>query len=82
MPTIHWVGTGLSAIPGLRKLIGAGHSVVVWNRTVSKAQEVLGDVTSDIRAFDLAALETALAPGDVAISMLPGIGMCPSPRPV
>ena len=72
MPTIHWVGTGLSAIPGLRKLIGAGHSVVVWNRTVSKAQEVLGDVTSDIRAFDLAALETALAPGDVAISMLPG----------
>lgn len=72
MPTIHWVGTGLSAIPGLRKLIGAGHSVVVWNRTVSKAEEVLGDLTSNIRAFDLAALDDALAPGDVAISMLPG----------
>ena len=25
--TIHWCGTGLSAIPGLRRLIEAGHEV-------------------------------------------------------
>ncbi len=27
---IHGCGTGLSAIPGLRCLIGAGHDVAVW----------------------------------------------------
>ena len=32
--TIHWCGTGLSAIPGLRKLIIDGHDIVVWNRTI------------------------------------------------
>ncbi len=34
--TIHWCGTGLSAIPGLRRLIEAGHPVTVWNRTVER----------------------------------------------
>ena len=29
MPKIHWLGTGLSAIPGLKKLIENGHSIVV-----------------------------------------------------
>lgn len=69
--TIHWCGTGLSSVPGLRRLIGAGHKVTVWNRTVDKAREAVGDLTQDIRAFDLAALTDALQPGDVAVSMLP-----------
>ena len=70
--TIHWCGTGLSAIPGLRRLIEAGQPVMVWNRTVEKAQEAVGDLTKDIRAFDLDAIGAALQPGDVAVSMLPG----------
>ncbi len=69
--TIHWCGTGLSSGPGLRRLIEAGHRVVVWNRTVEKARETVGDLTADIRPYSLAALTAALAPGDVAISMLP-----------
>ncbi len=69
--TIHWCGTGLSSIPGLRRLIEAGHPVTVWNRTVEKAQSEVGDLTADIRAFDMAALTEALRPGDVAVSMLP-----------
>jgi hypothetical protein len=48
--TIHWCGTGLSSVPGLRRLIGGGHKVVVWNRTVEKAREAVGDLTQDIRA--------------------------------
>lgn len=68
--TIHWCGTGLSSGPGLRRLIETGQTVVVWNRTVEKAREAVGDLTQDIRAYDLAALTAALAPGDVAISML------------
>jgi saccharopine dehydrogenase (NADP+, L-glutamate forming) len=70
--TIHWCGTGLSAIPGLRRLIEAGHDVTVWNRTVDKARAAVGDLTDDIRAFDIDALAGALAQGDVIVSMLPG----------
>lgn len=69
--TIHWCGTGLSSVPGLRRLIEAGQSVVVWNRTVEKARGVVGDLAEDIRAYSLEALTQALRPGDVAVSMLP-----------
>jgi saccharopine dehydrogenase-like NADP-dependent oxidoreductase len=68
--TIHWCGTGLSSGPGLRRLIENGHNVVVWNRTIEKAREAVGDLTQDIRAYSLEALTAALAAGDVAISML------------
>ncbi|WP_309665227.1 saccharopine dehydrogenase NADP-binding domain-containing protein [Tabrizicola sp.] len=68
---IHWCGTGLSSVPGLRRLIQGGHSVTVWNRTVDKAREAVGDLTLDIRAYSLEALTEALQPGDVAVSMLP-----------
>ncbi len=68
--TIHWCGTGLSSAPGLRKLIEDGHEVVVWNRTVAKAKDAVGDIAKDIRAYDLDTLTAALKPGDVAISML------------
>ena len=69
--TIHWCGTGLSSGPGLRRLIQAGHKVVVWNRTLGKAKKEVGDLTSDIRAYSLEALAAALQPGDIAVSMLP-----------
>jgi len=70
--TIHWCGTGLSAIPGLRKLINEGHEVVVWNRTTAKAEEAVGDIAKDIRAFDMEAITAATAKGDIVVSMLPG----------
>ncbi len=70
--TIHWCGTGLSTIPGLRRLLTEGYPVTVWNRTVSKAQDAVGDLTTDIRTFDLDALKAAVAKDDVVVSMLPG----------
>ncbi len=70
--TIHWCGTGLSAIPGLRRLIEAGHEVTVWNRTLDKAQAAVGDLTQDIRVFDIDTLGEALSAGDLIVSMLPG----------
>jgi saccharopine dehydrogenase (NADP+, L-glutamate forming) len=70
--TIHWCGTGLSAIPGLRRLIGAGHDVTVWNRSTDKAEAAVGDLTDRINAFDKDALAETLKPGDVVVSMLPG----------
>lgn len=70
--TVHWCGTGLSSVPGLRRLIQDGHSVTVWNRTVDKAQAAVGDLIDDIRAFDPTDLAAALKEGDVLVSMLPG----------
>ena len=70
--TIHWCGTGLSAIPGLRRLIENGHDVTVWNRTPDKARAAVGDLTTDIRAFDIDVLSATLKAGDVVVSMLPG----------
>lgn len=68
---IHWVGTGLSAIPGLRRLISSGAPVFVWNRTVEKARAEVGDLTGEIREYSPDALEAVLGRGDVVVSMLP-----------
>ena len=70
--TIHWCGTGLSAVPGLRRLIEAKKDVCIWNRTVEKATEAVGDITDNIHAFDITAVGNVLAKGDVVVSMLPG----------
>ncbi|MCV6825746.1 MULTISPECIES: saccharopine dehydrogenase family protein [Halocynthiibacter] len=70
--TIHWCGTGLSAIPGLRRLLEAGEDVCVWNRTVEKARETVGDLTDNIKAFTLDDLTEALRANDIVVSMLPG----------
>ena len=70
--TIHWCGTGLSAIPGLRALIEEGLDVKVWNRTASKAQEAVGDLTNNIAVYDIDVLGNELSAGDVVVSMLPG----------
>ncbi|MCQ0969470.1 saccharopine dehydrogenase NADP-binding domain-containing protein (plasmid) [Paracoccus sp. TK19116] len=68
---IHWIGTGLSAIPGLRRLIEGGHDVIVWNRTEAKARDAVGDLTDDIRTYTPEALADALRKGDIVVSMLP-----------
>ncbi|WP_293575316.1 saccharopine dehydrogenase family protein [Phaeobacter sp.] len=70
--TIHWCGTGLSAIPGLRRLLDLGHDVAVWNRTPEKAREAVGDLTNNIHTFSIANLGQMLSPKDVVVSMLPG----------
>ena len=70
--TIHWCGTGLSAIPGLRQLITNSHDVIVWNRTIEKAMSAVGDITTSIKEFDIHELGSHLEKGDIVVSMLPG----------
>ncbi len=74
MPRLHWCGAGLSAVPGIRRLIERGHSVTVWNRTLEKAKEATVGLDGDFdtRVFDMEALKAALKPQDIVISMLPG----------
>lgn len=69
---IHWVGTGLSATPGIQRLINRKHDVVVWNRTIEKAQKAVGHLTDQIKEFSIDALKVELKAGDVVVSMLPG----------
>lgn len=68
---IHWCGTGLSAIPGLRRLIEAGHPVTVWNLPAEQAVAAVGDLTDDIRAMEPEVFETAVEANDIVVSMLP-----------
>ena len=74
MATIHWLGTGLSAIPGLKQLIINGHQVAVYNRTVAKANEALKDVVGNCEVFEfsLDLLRKQAQAKDVIVSMLPG----------
>ena len=74
MAKIHWLGTGLSAIPGLKMLIENKHSVIVYNRTVDKAIDALSGVNGDYQvvSFSLKAIEQHASAGDIVISMLPG----------
>lgn len=69
--TIHWCGTGLSSVPGLRRLLAAGRDVAVWNRTTEEARAAVGDLTDRIAPLEPEALAAALAPGDILVSMFP-----------
>lgn len=74
MQTIHWLGAGLSAVPGIRRLANGDLPFVLWNRTVEKAKLAVANIDNkvDIRLFDLDSLASAIKSGDIIVSMLPG----------
>lgn len=72
---VHWLGAGLSTGTGLNKIAAKAEKLVLWNRTVSKAEalaERLG-LTGKIetRAYDLDSLKATLSKGDIVVCMLP-----------
>lgn len=73
MPRIHWIGAGLSSGPGIRRLAQCGHDLLLWNRTLSKANQILDGLESSAatRVLDWKALSDSIFPGDVVVSMLP-----------
>jgi len=70
MPTIHWLGAGLSSVPGIRRLAASGRPFVLWNRTLSKAQSAL-DGDGQARELNWDQLSALVQAGDVVVSMLP-----------
>lgn len=71
--TIHWLGAGLSSIPGIELLANSEHSLTVWNRSLKKAQTTLTDISDklSIKQLDWHTLAASIKPGDVVVSMLP-----------
>ena len=56
MKHIHWLGTGLSSIPGIRRLAENLENFTVWNRTLQKAEASISHVNkTNVKAkkFDL-----------------------------
>ncbi len=72
-PTVHWAGAGLSSVPGIRRLALGNLPLIVWNRSLNKAEAALDglDTDAEARYFDAELLEHTIAEGDIVVSMLP-----------
>ena len=73
MKTIHWLGVGLSSIPGIRRLASKDYNLTVWNRTLSKAENSINHVKSPnvkAKSFDFSNLEQSIKENDIVISQL------------
>jgi len=72
--TVHWLGAGLSSVPGIRRLAAGPLPLVLWNRTLARAEQAVAGLEDrvTVRALDLETLERSLAAGDIVVSMLPG----------
>jgi len=74
MQHIHWLGTGLSSIPGIRRLAKNYDNLTIWNRTLEKAEQSINHVNKDnvvAKKFDIQALSNSLEVGDIVVSQLP-----------
>jgi saccharopine dehydrogenase (NADP+, L-glutamate forming) len=73
VPKIHWLGAGLSSVPGIRRLAKQGRDLTLWNRTLEKAQAALGGINGKavVKKLDWTELSSEANAGDVIVSMLP-----------
>ena len=67
---IHWLGVGLSSPPGILYLNEQRYNLLVWNRSVDKAQSLLKNKIY-VNQFDISSLSKKLDRNDLIVSMLP-----------
>ena len=74
LPTVHWLGAGLSSVPGIRRLAQSSLPLIVWNRTLGKAEQALAGIegNNSARVFEAETLSKSIRAGDIVVSMLPG----------
>lgn len=78
MSRVHWLGAGLSTIPGIRRLANTDQPIIVWNRTLDKATAAIKGTSgqkngsAEAATLDWDMLDATLDAGDVVVSMLPG----------
>ena len=73
MTNIHWLGAGLSSIPGIRRIASNDQNITVWNRTLEKAKKSINHVDSSnviAKKLDFELLENEIQKGDVVVSQL------------
>ena len=73
MKNIHWLGAGLSSIPGIRRLALNNRNLTVWNRTLSKAQKSIDHVKTDkvsAKTFNINEIAEKVEQGDIIVSQL------------
>jgi len=73
MKNIHWLGSGLSSIPGIRRLASNNYNLTVWNRTLSKAQKSIDHVKTDkvsAKTFNINEISEKVEQGDIIVSQL------------
>ena len=73
--TIHWVGAGLSSGSGLKLLADHAERVILWNRSLDRAERLaehlgVADRVS-VRPFKPEGFAVAISEGDIVVSMLP-----------
>ncbi len=74
MINIHWLGAGLSSIPGIRRLARKKIPLTVWNRNLEKAKKSIDHVSSSwiqAKEYNLSELESSIKSGDILVSQLP-----------
>ena len=79
MQHIHWLGTGLSSIPGIRRLAKKYDNLTIWNRTLEKAEQSINHVNKNnvsAKSFDIVSLSNTLEAGDIVCLLYTS----PSPR--
>ncbi len=73
MSTVHWLGSGLSSAPGIRKLVSSGVDLNLWYGDKTQAQQLVISSNIDIplKSLDWPFLEQEIKAGDIVVSMLP-----------
>ena len=74
MKHVHWIGTGLSSIPGIRRLAQNLENFTIWNRTLEKAEKSINHVNKQkvkAKKFDIDLMFKEVNPGDIVVSQLP-----------
>ncbi|PPR46657.1 MAG: hypothetical protein CFH19_01075 [Alphaproteobacteria bacterium MarineAlpha5_Bin9] len=74
MTTIHWLGAGLSSIPGIRRIASKKNKLTVWNRTLSKAQQSINHISYEnlkAKKFDYEKIKQEIKANDIIVSQLP-----------
>ena len=73
MKNIHWLGSGLSSIPGIRRLASNNYNLTVWNRNLSKAEKSIDHVKTDnvaAKTFNINEIAENVEQGDIIVSQL------------
>ena len=73
MKNIHWLGSGLSSIPGIRRLASNNYNLTVWNRTLSKAEKSIDHVKTDnvaAKTFNINEIAENVEQRDIIVSQL------------